>query len=331
MSDKSSRIYALINSKKQKSKGSQSVSLGGFAAVIDEEMMVNKQLSLAVHLHLYYLDMWPEIRKYLTNIGNYPYDLFVTMTEHNSQLENEIKVFKPEANVLIVENRGYDVGPFIEFLHCIDLNKYDLLMKLHTKNINRGVDTLLDKYHFSRKLWFQTLIGALIGSPQIFQKNIKQFRKASGLGMIGSKYLITSNPICSTAVYSQAKNELDKLGYSGVPIKFVAGTMFMCRSKLLMPIKLHYTIRDFFPTDGRIKDGTLSHVLERVFGSLVIANNYKIRGFDHNYELLIGMIHNKSLQFVNQICRFTYQNKITKHHRRLIKVFKLPVYHRRIL
>lgn len=36
MSDKSSRIYALINSKKPKSKESQSFSFGGFAAVVDE-------------------------------------------------------------------------------------------------------------------------------------------------------------------------------------------------------------------------------------------------------------------------------------------------------
>ncbi|MBQ8465492.1 MAG: recombinase family protein [Alphaproteobacteria bacterium] len=36
MSGKSSRIYALINSKKPKSKESQSFSFGGFAAVVDE-------------------------------------------------------------------------------------------------------------------------------------------------------------------------------------------------------------------------------------------------------------------------------------------------------
>ena len=36
MSGKKSRIYALINSKKQKSKGSQSVSLGGLAVVADD-------------------------------------------------------------------------------------------------------------------------------------------------------------------------------------------------------------------------------------------------------------------------------------------------------
>jgi DNA invertase Pin-like site-specific DNA recombinase len=36
MSDKSSRIYALINSKKPKSKESQSFSFGGFAAVVDD-------------------------------------------------------------------------------------------------------------------------------------------------------------------------------------------------------------------------------------------------------------------------------------------------------
>lgn len=36
MSDKSSRIYALINSKKPKSKESQSFSFGGFAEVVDD-------------------------------------------------------------------------------------------------------------------------------------------------------------------------------------------------------------------------------------------------------------------------------------------------------
>ena len=74
--------------------------------------------------------------------------------------------------------------------------------------------------------------------------------------MVGSKYLITSDPECSKNVQTEVDRILSELGYPSTPVKFVAGTMFMCRSKLLKPFKDHYTIKDFAPTDGNIKDGT---------------------------------------------------------------------------
>ena len=96
------------------------------------------------------------------------------------------------------------------------------------------------------------------------------------------------------------------------------------RSKLLQPFKEHYTINDFAPTDGKVKDGTLSHVLERVLGSVAAANGYKIKGFDGSLP------YNSRLLFKN-MRRFVYQHKVTNSKYELIKVFKLPVYHRRIL
>ena len=174
--------------------------------------MSKKPLLIAVHLHLYYLDMWPEMRGYLANMGDYPYDLYVTMVTENPQIEQEIKEFHSGSRIWIVENRGYDVGPFIEFLHRIDLNKYDLILKLHTKNKNKGVDTHIGKYIFNRKLWFKTLIGALIGSKKVFERNINEFVKYPEFGMAGSKYLITADPDCSKNVQRQVEKIFVYLG-----------------------------------------------------------------------------------------------------------------------
>jgi DNA-binding NarL/FixJ family response regulator len=35
--------------------------------------------------------MWPELKKYLADIGNYPYDLYVTLTTFAPEIEKEIK------------------------------------------------------------------------------------------------------------------------------------------------------------------------------------------------------------------------------------------------
>ena len=275
------------------------------------------KLRLAIHLHLYYFDMWPEIKSLLSNIEDYPYDLYVTMIKENGQIFQEVKEFKADARIWVVENRGYDIGPFVDFLHRIDLSKYDLVMKLHTKNKFNGVDTHINNHIFSRKLWFKTLTRALIGSPKMFMKNIKEFQKYPELGMVGSKHLIASNSETSNAVLSQVDVILNELGWCHEAIKFVAGTMFMCRSKILDPLKKHYTIMDFPPTNGKIKDGTLAHAIERVIGCLTTAQGYKIKGFDrslpHSYRL--------NLQ---AMARFLYQHKITKTKHEQIKVFKLP-------
>ena len=45
----------------------------------------------------------------------------VTLVEKNEKVANQIKAAIPDAHVMIVSNYGYDIGPFIEFLHKIDL------------------------------------------------------------------------------------------------------------------------------------------------------------------------------------------------------------------
>ena len=254
--------------------------------------MPKDKQSLAVHLHLYYLDMWPEIKGYLANIGDYPYDLFVTFTTKNPQLEEEIKTFKPDAKIWVVENRGYDVGPFIDFLHHIDLDKYDYILKIHTKDKNKGADTYIGNYIIGRPLWVKLLTHSLLGSTEQFDKNIRMFSDDATLGMIGSRYLISSDCRQPINIQETINQILVNCGYDAVPIKFIAGTMFMCRAKLLAPIKNNYKLADFALTDGHVKDGTLAHVMERLFGCVVQAQGYTIKGCDaFSIELFLQRLY----------------------------------------
>jgi hypothetical protein len=92
----------------------------------------------------------------------------------------------------------------------------------------------------------------------------------------------------------------------------------------LQGIKDNYTINNFAVTDDKVKDGTLAHALERVFGCLVMAQGYQIKGYDRNecFEYRSRML---SLQ------RFILQKKITRNNYMLVKIFKLPVYHRKVI
>ena len=283
---------------------------------------MNKNLSIAVHLHLYYLDMWPQIKQYLANLDDY--DLFVTMNAENRDIIEEIKKFHPATAFYVVENKGYDVGPFIFFLNRIDLNRYDLILKIHTKSNKNDCNTMLNGRYLNRKYWFRLLVEALIGTKEIFRQNIKAFQKDAEMGMIGSKYCIMSGKKDTAAMKEKVTEVMSELGFpEGEARTFVAGTMFMVRSELLQKVKDKYGIDDFAATDNKVKDGTLAHALERVFGYATEAQGYTIRGYDKNrafefYSMLLSLR------------RFVFQKKITGRNYLQIKIFKLPVYYRKI-
>lgn len=276
---------------------------------------------IAVHLHIYYKDMWPEIKNYLLNIS-VPYDLYVTMIKQDNDLIKDIRKFYKNSIIWIVENRGYDVGPFIDFLHRINLNEYDYILKLHTKS-KSGVDTVINRLAFNKKDWVNTLLKSLIGSKKQFDKNITKLKKYPLLGMIGSKVLISSKGKINKGLKDKLEFLQDKFEYRNKNVKFIPGTMFLCRAKLMQIIKDNYKITDFEKTDAKVKDGSLGHVLERLFGYIVIAQGYKINGFDSFLPIYLKC-------FYKSFFELFYQNTITNSNHRIIKICKIPVYHKKM-
>lgn len=280
---------------------------------------------VAIHLHLYYTEMWEELRDQIKNIGTTPYRLFVTLVQENPELVKKIKAFSPSAEVWVVPNMGYDIGPFIDFLNHINLDEYKYILKLHSKRPSNGTDTKLNHLPVTRYFWKVLLSEALIGTPEIWQKNLQAFEKDASLGMIASPHLIKKADKSDAFLIPDVQKQLENIGLPKVKdFYFVAGTMFIVRSSLFKIFQNHYTIQDFQITDGQIKDGTLAHVFERLFGAVITAQKATIKGFDRNWKFVTSAVG-------KIILRFFYQKKITKNNKLIIKICKIPVFSKKIM
>jgi lipopolysaccharide biosynthesis protein len=277
-------------------------------------------MKIVVHLHLYYLEMWQDFEALLPNLDGYKYDLFVTLVEDDRDTVNKILKFKSDAKIMFVENRGYDIGPFFYFLRNINLDEYGYVIKLHSKS--KLSCTNINSRKITRAYWFKLLVNALIGSKTIFRKNFHELQNNPKIGMIGSNYLITKTTRwCNKPAILKVMNSLGFGRFSD--IKFVAGSMFIVRARILKVLQgLSFSIKDFQVTT-RTKDGTLAHAMERVLGSIVIVQNYEIHGFDKDIKFeLASMLY--------KIKRFLYQNVKTSHGKRLIKICRIPIWDKKI-
>ncbi|MBQ8481526.1 MAG: hypothetical protein IJ532_03225 [Alphaproteobacteria bacterium] len=277
--------------------------------------------TLAVHLHIHYKEQLGEILSKLENLCGIDYDLFVTVTDEDEKVAAKIKTFNPEARIICVENRGYDIGPFIEFLHRIDLNDYQYILKLHTKAKHSQNYTHLNNMRFDNTLWGRVLWDALLATPERVQKDI-QILQNPQVGMLSSKYCINKEERNYKKLLNQINQKLEELNLQGTDKpEFVAGSMFYAKAELLKPL-LNLQIKDFAPTDAKVKEGTLAHVMERVLGEIIKEQGYEIYGVNDWYPLF--------LCWKAALKRFVYQRKVTQSGKLLIKVLKLPVYSKKI-
>ena len=276
---------------------------------------------IAVHLHLYYLEQLDDILQRLSYLDGCKYDLFVTMSGLNPQAHEKILKFNPHATIWQTQNFGYDIGPFIDFLHKIKLDNYDYVLKIHTKRMS-GDYCQFNHKRFSVKTWRDMLLDGVLCSPQAVKDNLQIMSKNPTVGMIGNDYILTDEK-ASLLPLPTLSAEMQKIGLT-MPkdLHFVAGTMFFVRAKLLRPF-LKYKIEDFTISDKDIHDNTLAHVLERLFCFAVTAQGYKIQGV--KYKSYVWLF------FIAKLKRFLFQKKITRHGKLIIKICKIPVFIKGVL
>lgn len=237
-------------------------------------------LRVAVHLHLHYLDLFEEFIGYLGNIP-VPFDLFVTVTQPAPELAADLGRRFPHVAVLEVENRGKDIGGFIAALNRFDLDRYQLVLKLHSKkSLNFGsyirvVQALFGSDVVDGASWRRQLLDPVLGSPKAVAAVLGAFRSDPALGMVGSAKFICSAPEADAAMYRELCHRL------GVrpQVLFFAGTMFWVRGAVLGRIRrAGFTPEDFDSAALGAVEGTLEHGFERAFGALVADCGYTVGG-----------------------------------------------------
>lgn len=215
---------------------------------------------VAVALHLYYVDLLPEVCEQLRTILE-PFDLYVT-TPFEADVPTILNTTSAVANrttVCVVENRGRDIRPFLMLLRSGLLDGYTACVKLHGKKSTysaRGAD------------WRRQLYGDLLGTSLVARQSLALFDDPA-VGIVGSWRYFLSHPRFWGANEMRLRGLLEATGLEGKPdeppLAFYAGSMFWFRPQALVPLAQLPENVLAFEEEGGQQDGTLAHACERAF------------------------------------------------------------------
>ena len=279
---------------------------------------------ILVHVHVFYAELWDELAKCVQNIKPFPFVLYVTMVKADDTLKAKILEAFPSAHIEVVENRGFDVAPFLHVINNLDLDEFSYIVKLHTKR-----DIPFEKGSFKGlvgDIWRKKLLY-FVSSEDIFKKYIQEFDRNSKVGMQAQYELIVRRDFYDMYSSKQTKKFIVNHGLPMVKYRFVAGTMFVVRAHLFKEIqRLGIKSADFPEVIGRPKQPQLAHIFERLFGYFVYAQGFELKDGAVSWE--IQRNHLNWFEFfylLRPVVRAFFQKKITKSGELCIKICKIPL------
>lgn len=279
---------------------------------------------ILVHVHVFYAELWDELAKCVQNIKPFPFVLYVTMVKTDDELKAKILEAFPSAYIEVVENRGFDVAPFLHVINNLDLDEFSYIVKLHTKRdipFIKGVFKGLVGDIWRKKLLY------FVSSADIFKRYIQVFDNDPKIGMQAQYELIVRRDFYDEWSCKQVQKFILAHHLPMVKYRFVAGTMFVARAHLFKEIqKLGIKTDDFPKVLGRPKQPQLAHVFERLFGYFVYAQGFVLR--DGIVSLAKQSKHLNWFEFYYlfyPVIRFFYQKKITKSGKLCVKICKIPL------
>ena len=225
----------------------------------------------AVILHLYYPELWDDIRGYLEHLGG-AFDLYVSIPEGVAIPDDRILVPFPGAYIFRCENRGRDVLPFLVLFSGISELGYKYVCKIHSKkseHIKVGLT------------WGQDMLGKLLGSPAIVAGIKEAFDQHAEWGIIAPSGHTVPREYFWPGNAARVQQLAKSAGISPTTdFNYVAGTMFWFRPEVLRLIEgVSVGPDDFEPEKGQ-RDGTLAHAFERFFGLAAAAAGWEIAESD---------------------------------------------------
>lgn len=237
---------------------------------------VGQRVGTVVHLH--YPELWPELAAALRCLPPEA-TIMVTLTPAAASAERAVLSAFPGAEVSVVENRGYDIAPFVQALTDGALDRFDVVCKVHGKKsvYPDGTPSL------AGALWRDAALGALLGSGQGTHDILERFAADDRLGIVGPRPLHARFDGWRRFVRMKSNRRAllhlaARMGvpWYRVPLDFFAGSMFWARPAALRPLAaLRLQIADFPPVAGE-RDGTLAHAVERVFNIAVMRAGYRV-------------------------------------------------------
>ncbi|OEU68012.1 MAG: hypothetical protein BA863_19105, partial [Desulfovibrio sp. S3730MH75] len=227
---------------------------------------------VALHLHVYYPELLPEITVRLAHNKICP-DLFVSVTNEEACdfVVSELKDYKGRVvDIQLVPNRGRDIGPFLKVFGQRIIDAYDFVGHIHTKKTADVKDVNVGK------TWYRFLLKNLLGgeSEAMADSILAAMKHDASMGMVfpDDPYIVGWG-----ANRDFAESHAVRLDLQNTPenLNFPVGTMFWARTSVLVPLldlKLDW---EDYPEEPLPYDGTLLHAMERLLPLIVSAGNWQ--------------------------------------------------------
>lgn len=266
---------------------------------------------IAIHLHLYYLDLLDYFINYL-NYMPYEYDLYISIVNGadkeyvTKEFQNKLK----KMNAICVEqvpNKGRDIAPLI-IQFGKRLLKYDYIAHIHSKKSihNNKLNT-----------WLDEIMGTLFGSEQNIKNIITLL--SSGIKFVypENKYENVMYHNCGWSgnyrVAEKVLGKYTKLNISDFEyVDFPQGFMFWSKRDALndfLSLPLEYKSFESEPIGS---DGTLAHALERlpfVLSNNLEGSNYKVTNSLENSQIILDVLDDYlQIEFIKKLLMFALQN-----------------------
>ena len=217
------------------------------------QAMHQHEMKIAAIVHVFYPVLWAELARALHNFDSYGLDVYVTVpTDAPPSTVEMVRQDFPASTVVALENRGFDIGPFLEMLSRIDLCAYDFIVKLHTKRNRFGIVNFMPMFGGQ---WRRRLLSFCRTRHDV-ETCYHIFNENPDVGMIGAGALIV--------------DESDDHSWD-----FVGGTMFIARACLFATIRNCVELNTFEPTE-RTQTASLAHEWERRLGRFVYESGMTI-------------------------------------------------------
>lgn len=234
---------------------------------------------IAVVLHIFYPDVWPELADAIINIPE-DFDLFVTLVANTSaELAPTIRECFPDAHLLLVDNHGRDIYPLFTLIRTGVLSRYELICKVHSKRSPHRDAGSGDE-------WRRSLVSGILGSTELVERILAAFRGDPNLGIVtapgqnfGGREVWVSNEARSLDLFR-------KLGLddSAFERDFVGGSILWIRPFILSTVDALRLNYDDFEAEPIPPDGVTVHVLERLFS--IVCQDAGMRVADSASDLL---------------------------------------------
>lgn len=241
-----------------------------------EEIQEIKDLNktIAVHLHLFYIDLLKEFFEYLNNIP-FAFDLYVSCKSKTDieKIEKTFKKLKNVKKITVLEtiNRGRDIAPFyVQFGN--QLKEYDYLLHIHSK---KSLFTGEEQYG-----WRRYSLDSLLGNADLIRKIFSLFESDKKIGLFfpetyGNMHIIAQDWLANKQLGKELLSML-RIPFDDGLFNYPVGSFFWVKAQAIKPIfdlKLKY---EDFPEENGQTDGTLAHALERAISFVVKHEGYEL-------------------------------------------------------